>query len=182
MYPEHDIIGGCSEADRAYMACVATLLGAGVVPLDGNIEVTSALNVVNVPDDFVVEWRNIKDKYQRLKLLFDKHPDALRDAGTRAAKYLVSKMVDYVETDGEKQTIGIYKSHQPVISAANLLLAEYEINCENIIQVAGLPAVGEGFSNYLRKDGGIYIVNITLSDNRTAARSLDGLIAQFLEK
>ena len=172
-FPDYEIFGTHSEADRTYISVASVLMGAGVAPVDGYLTKTGALNVLAVPKEELNVLRNMKDVDARTQKIFDDLRPVAEEAGTRIAKYLVGSLQSSVEQ--EREVLNVTFSHGPPMEAAYLVLTGQPISYDNVIAMGGIPAE-TGFDLGLRKDGLLDVVDVKLPERKVMTYSLADLV------
>jgi hypothetical protein len=170
-FPNHQIKGVHSEADRTYISVASVLMGAGITSVDEYLTETSALNVLIVPKNQLQQLRNMTDVDARNKIIFDDLRDVAKEAGTRIAAYLVKSLQAAVEQ--EDQVLDVKFSHGPPMEAAYLVLTGQPISYNNVTRMGGILEE-KGFDLGLRRDG--RLVDIKLQDNPIKTYDLADLV------
>ena len=170
------IRGRCSDPYRTHAAARAWLTGAGV--REQEIKTKSELNPPNFTKEQFKQIRNEPDKSKKLSMLYNDFREKTTQAGLRVAQYLVASAQQQMEKEDQITVVDVGVINAPQQKAAEQLLKGRGVSYEKIMEDGGIFPVGEGFDFQVRKEGSLYVAEITAGDKKEELE-LDEIIARI---
>jgi len=177
-YSEQEIRGFHSEKQRTYQCCAAWLLGAGV-PLEGNIEANPNLNMMRVSPEELEAMRNAPTKEEDYRMIFDDYTEQITAAAHNLIEHIDQGVLGgfaFNEKGLWIPCVELNLTHGPVMDAAFAILTGNKVSYETVMQTSGIFDEGEGFDVKLRKENGIYFVDLETKERARTYR-----MQEFLE-